>query len=117
MLINWFILKAQLGDILYKVRLELKGNSLHVLLDIDHKNPSILLLTFLIEHYCVLHAGWVLQVGVLEVDELAEEEMRDEVVLYGLLVAVGVAEEIRPQHLEAGLFDLVDLVEGHRRFL
>lgn len=43
--------------------------------------------------------------------------MRDEVVLYGFLVAVRVAEEIRPQHLETGLFDLVHLVEGHRRFL
>lgn len=77
MLVNRLILKAQLADILYKVRLQLKGNSLNVLLDIDHKNPGILLLAALVDHCCVLHAGWVLEVGVLEVDELAEQEMRD----------------------------------------
>lgn len=77
MLVNRLILKTQLADILYKVRLQLKGNSLNVLLDINHKNPSILLLTLLVDHCCVLHAGWVLEVGVLEVDELAEQEMRD----------------------------------------
>jgi hypothetical protein len=43
--------------------------------------------------------------------------VRDEEVFYCLFATVGVAEQIGPQHLEAGLLYLEHLIKWHRGFL
>jgi len=60
---------------------------------------------------------WIGGISISEISEFAKEKVRDEEVFYCLFATVGVAEQIGPQHLEAGLLYLEHLIKWHRGFL